>query len=161
MMTTSERILAIRQATKRILTKQQVRDLVISTFEATMKELHKGEHSNEPEVVQEKLVPVHRKADLTKREVRATKQTRKQTIPTDKLDDNQQLEEIDTSAAQKEEDEIFQHMWANHRKVLTGELAAEDVVDPFKGLPSWKDDDDKENQDPNGMPPLEGNVMRL
>ena len=56
MMTTSERILAIRQATKRILTKQQVRDLVISTFEATMKELHKGEHSNEPEVVQEKLV---------------------------------------------------------------------------------------------------------
>ena len=163
MMTTIERILAIRQATKRILTKQQVRDLVISTFEATMKELHKGEHSNEPEV-QEKLVPVHRKADLTKREdkgVRATKETRKQTIPTDKLDDNQQLEEIDTSAAQKEEDEIFQQMWANHRKVLTGELSAEDAVDPFKDLPSWKDGDDKENQDPNGMPPLEGTVMYL
>ena len=52
-------------------------------------------------------------------------------------------------------------MWANHQKVLTGELAAEDVVDPFKGLPSWKDEDNKENQDPNGMPPLEGNVMRL
>ena len=116
-----------------------------------MKELHKGEHSNEPEVVQEKLVPVHRKADLTKREdkgVRATKQTRKQTIPTDKLDDNQQLEEIDTSAAQKEEDEIFQQMWANHRKVLTGELAAEDVVDPFKSVPSWKlkDEDNKQGK---------------
>ena len=89
------------------------------------------------------------------------KQTRKQTIPTDKLDDNQQLEEIDTSAAQKEEDEIFQQMWANHRKVLTGELSAEDAVDPFKDLPSWKDGDDKENQDPNGMPPLEGTVMYL
>ena len=52
-------------------------------------------------------------------------------------------------------------MWANHRKVLTGELSAEDAVDPFKDLPSWKDGDDKENQDPNGMPPLEGTVMYL
>ena len=31
----------------------------------------------------------------------------------------------------------------------------------FKDLPSWKDGDDKENQDPNGMPPLEGTVMYL